>query len=261
MHPSHAPRFGRTKTALTLGLLGLAVVVPSAAGNVPDPVANTNTIRVPALGNVADGQLTTIVTYSDTTASATSASGDTVGLNDGFTFRLRTCVAYHLSGTTPLSRCAQRTVDTHANTDTVYTHVPTVTLAGQPRATTEPWGYFKAYAEVLYQSGSSWPLIAHSWPGSGRSGAGIAVAPQEQTAGVLPPNSTVTLDGAFTSAINSGQPDSFCTADVVPYTGGALPAGGTSSHPAFADAPAYYEVGLPSGSHSGQAPRGIMFII
>lgn len=261
MRPFHPLRFGRTRAALTLGLLGFAVGTSSAAANVPPPVSNTNIIRVPALANMADGALTTRVTYSDTTASATAASGNTVGLNKGFNFRLRTCVAYHLAGTTPVSRCAQRSVDTRANTAPVYTHVPTVTLAEQPRATTEPWGYFKSYAEVLYQSGSSWPLIALSWPFSGLSGAGIGVAPREQTTGVLPPNSTVTLDGPFTSAINSGQPDSICTPDLIPYTGGPLPAGVTSSHPAFTGAPAYYEVGLPSGSHAGEAPRGIMLII
>jgi hypothetical protein len=152
------------------------------------------------------------------------------------TFRLRTCVAYHLYGTVPVSSCAQRTVDTRADTGPVLTHVPVVTLAGQPRPTTEPWGYFTAYAEVLYQRGSSWPLFAHSWPDTGLQGAGIAVAPQDQTTGTLTPNSTVTLDGAFTSVIGSGQPDGICTADVLP-SGGGPPPGATSSHPAFAGAP------------------------
>jgi acetyl esterase/lipase len=261
MHPPPFLRFGRAKTALTLGFLGLAILTSCAAANVPPPVTKTNPVRVPSLGNAADGSLTTTVTYTDAAASATSASGETIGLNDGFVFRLRTCVVYHLSGTPPLSKCSQRTVDTRPNTATVFTHAPTVTLAAQPRPTTEPWGYFTAYAEVLYQSGSSWPVIAHSWPSSGLGGAGIAVAPQEQTAGVLPPNSTVSLDGPFNSAINSGQPDSICTPDVVPYTGGALPPGVTSNHPAFAGAPAYSEVGLPTGAHDGEAPRGIMLII
>jgi acetyl esterase/lipase len=261
MHPPPFLRFGRAKTALTLGLLGLAVVTSCAAANIPAPVTKTNPVRVPSLGNAADGSLTTTVTYTDTAASATSASGETIGLNDGFVFRLRTCVAYHLSGAPPLSKCSQRTVDTRPNTDTVFTHAPTVTLADQPRPTTEPWGYFTAYAEVLYQSGSSWPIIAHSWPSSGLRDAGIAVAPQEQATGVLPPNSTVTLDGPFNSAINSGQPDSICTPAAVPYTGGPLPPGVTSTHPAFVGAPSYSEVGLPTGSHTGEAPRGVMFII
>jgi acetyl esterase/lipase len=260
MHLPRSLRFGPAKAALTLGLLGLAAVTPSAAANVPPPVTKTNTIRVPVLGNSPDGSLTTTVTYSDTTASARSSTGNTIGLNTGYVFRLRTCVAYHLSGTPPVSKCAERTVDTSANTAAVYTRAPTVTLPEQPRPTTEPWGYFTPYVEVDYQEASAWPVIAHSWPDGGLSGAGIAVAPADQTEGVLPPNSTVMLDGAFNSAINSGQPDSICTANPAPSSG-PLPPGVTSSHPGFAGAPAYYEVGLPTGAHAGEAPRGVMLIV
>jgi hypothetical protein len=187
MHLPRSLRFGLAKAALTLGLLGLAAVTPSAAANVPPPVTKTNTIRVPVLGNSPDGSLTTTVTYSDTTASARSSTGNTIGLNTGYVFRLRTCVAYHLSGTPPVSKCAERTVDTSSNTAAVYTRAPTVTLPEQPRPTTEPWGYFTPYVEVDYQEASAWPVIAHSWPDGGLSGAGIAVAPADQTEGVLPP--------------------------------------------------------------------------
>jgi acetyl esterase/lipase len=260
MHLPRPLRFQRARAALTLGLLGLAIVPTPAAANVPDPVAKTLPVRVAALGNTADGSLTTTVTYTDTTASARSSSGNTVGLNKGYLFRLRTCVAYHLSGTAPVSSCAERTVDTRANTAAIFTRVPTVTLSGQPRPATQPWGYFKAYAEVLYQSGGSWPLIAHSWPDNGLQGAGIAVAAQDQTTGTLPPNSAVRLDGAFTSAINSGQPDSICSGETAESVG-SLPPGVSTSDPAFSGAPAYYEVGLPTGDHAGQAPRGLMLVI
>jgi acetyl esterase/lipase len=60
----------------------------------------------------------------------------------------------------------------------------------------------------------------------------------------------VTLDGAFTGAVNSGQTDSIWTA-----------AGVSAGHAAFSGAPAYYEVGLPTGAYAGQAPRGIMLVI
>jgi hypothetical protein len=182
MHPARPPGSGEAGHALTRGPLGLDAVDSSAA-NVPDPVAKSLPIRVPALGNAPDGSLTTTVTYTDTTATARSSSGNTVRLSNGFVFRLRTCVAYHLHGTVPVYRYAERTVDTRANTESVVTRVPTVTLADQPRPTSQPWGYFKAYAEVLYQAGSSWPLIAHSWPDNGLQGAGIVVAARGQMAG------------------------------------------------------------------------------
>jgi acetyl esterase/lipase len=259
MHPARPPRSTRGNAASTPGPLELEAVDSSAA-IVPRPVAKTLPIRVPALGNAPDGSLTTTVTYTDATATARSSSGDTVRLSKGFLFRLRTCVAYHLHGRVPVYRYVERTVDTRPNTESIVTRVPTVTLSAQPRPKTQPWGYFKAYAEVLYQAGSSWPLIAHSWPDNGLQDAGIPVAARGQTAGVLPPNSTVRIDGAFTSAINSGWPDSFCTADTLPSSGG-LPSGVTSNHPAFGGAPAYVEVGLPTGSHAGEAPRGVMLIV
>jgi acetyl esterase/lipase len=260
MRTPSLPRFRPVTTALTLSLLGLAAVAPSAIANVPDPVTRTTIVRVPTAGNAPDGALTTTVTYTDTTASARASSGTTVGLGSGYTFRLRTCIAYHLYGAAPVSRCGERTVDTHGNPGSILTHVPVVALIEQPRPTTQPWGSFTAYTEVRYQSGAAWLLIAHSWPDDGLQGAGIAVAPQEQTTGTLPPSSAFPLDGTFTGAINSGQPDSICTADVLPV-GGGLPPGVTSSHPAFAGAPAYSEVGLPTGTHAGAAPRGVMLVI
>jgi acetyl esterase/lipase len=122
-------------------------------------------------------------------------------------------------------------------------------------------GLLHPYVEVVYLSASSWPWAAHSWPDAGLQGAGIAVAAEGQSTGTLPANSTVTLDGPFNSAINSGQPDSICTDQPAPSSGAPLPAGVSTSHPAFAGAPAYYEVGLPTGTYADEAPRGIMLVI
>jgi acetyl esterase/lipase len=241
--------------------LALGIFAPGAAANIPPTVTNANTVRIPWSGNAPDGMLTTKVTYTDTSATAAASSGDTIGLGNGNSFRLRTCVAYHLNGAAPVARCAARNVDTHENTATVYTAAPSVTLSGQPRPTTQPWGYFTAYTEVQNLSGSSWQVTAHSWPDDGLQGAGIAVAARGETDAVLPPNSPVALDGAFNSAINSGQPDSICTNAPVPSNGSALPAGVSSSHSAFSNAPAYYEVGLPTGSYADQAPRGVMLVV
>jgi len=244
-----------------LALLALTVFAPSVAANIPAPVTKTNPVRDQAQGQMANGRLTTKVTYTDTHATAAAYTRNTIGLDRGFEFRLRTCVAYHLNAETPVSSCAERNVDTRSNTATVYTHAPRVTLPGQPRPTTQPWGYFTAYTEVMYLDGGLWPVHAHSWPDDGLQGAGIAVAPQEQETGMLPPNSTVTLDGTFDSAVNSGQPDSICTVIPLASDGSALPAGVSVSHPAFRGAPEYYEVGPPTGAYAGQPPRGVMLVI
>jgi hypothetical protein len=245
--------------AMTLFLAAMAVVAPAAAANVPDPVTNTNPGRSSSPDVTTGGNLTTRVTYSDTSATATASTGRPIGLRKGFSFRLFTCVAYHLYGTPPVSSCSERSVDTTANTHTVYARAPSVTLSDQPRPTTQPWGYFTAVTEV--RDARSLMLLAHSWPDNGLQGAGIAVAPQEQTTGALPPNSTVTLDGPFTGAVNSGQADSICSDQPVPSDGSPLPAGVSSTHEAFRNAPAYYEVGLPTGAHAGQPPLGVMLIV
>jgi acetyl esterase/lipase len=242
-------------------LLAAAVFAPFAAANVPDPVTRINPVRIPWTGNVANGALTTELTYGETTATATASTGDTISLGDGFLFRLRTCVAYHLYGALPVSSCDERSVDTRRSTGSTSTHAPTATLSGQPRPTTQPWGTFTPYTEVLYESGGSWQVLAHSWPDDGLQGAGIAVAAQGQTTGTLPPSSPLTLDGPFNSLINNGQPDSICTGEPAPAAGGSTPPGLRTSHPAFAGAPAYYEVGPPAGDRAGRAPRGVMLVI
>jgi acetyl esterase/lipase len=243
-----------------LAALALAAVAPLAAGNVPDPVTRTNAVRIPSTGTTI-GTLTTEVTYDDTTATAAASSGDTVRVNPGSVYLLRTCVAYHLRGALPVSRCAERNVDTRDTKAPISTAVPAVTLPAQPRPTTQPWGHFTPYTEVLSQSAGSWQVIAHSWRDEGLQGAGIPIAAREQTTATLPPNSSVTLDGPFTSAVNSGQPDSICTATPAASDGSPLPEGVTAPHAAFPAAPAYYEVGLPTGAYAGTAPRGVMLVI
>lgn len=247
--------------AAALALLVLGVLTPCAAANVPAPVVKNNPVRFTPAGSQPNGTLTTTVTYTDTDATATASTAYTIRLQPGLFFRLRSCVAYHLYGQTPVSRCAERTVDTTANTTTVDAYAPRITLAAQPRPTTQPWGYFTGYTEVHSRNGASWQLRANSWPIWGLLGAGIAVAPQNQETGILPPNSTVTLDGAFTGAIDTGQPDSICTGVPLPSDGLPLPAGVSTSDPAFAGSPAYYEVGLPRGNYLGQPPRGVMLVI
>jgi acetyl esterase/lipase len=244
-----------------LALLAAALLAPSPAANVPDPVTRINPVRIPWTWNVANGALTTEVAYGDTTATATASTGDTISLGGSFVFRLRTCVAYHLYGTLPVSSCGERRVDTRRSTGSISTHAPTVTLSGRPRPTSQPWGIFTPYTEVLYESAGSWPVLAQSWPADGLQGAAIAVAAQDAITGTLPPGSPLTLDGPFTSAINTGQPDSICTGEPASATGAPTPPGLRTSHPAFPGAPAYYEVGPPSGRYAGRAPRGVMLVI
>jgi hypothetical protein len=134
----------RRVSEAALALLALAIVVPAAAANAPAPVSRTNIMRDPARGS-ANGELTTNVTYTGSTATAVASASDGIGLEQGLYYLLRTCIAYHLHGDTPLSGCAERNVDMRASTATVHTFAPSVTLQRQPRPTSQPWAYFTAY--------------------------------------------------------------------------------------------------------------------
>jgi hypothetical protein len=258
MAPMRVP--GHRRAIAVLALLACAACVPRAQANVAASVTRTNAVRDPATG-IANGELTTKVTYTGVSATAVASTGDSIALQAGSSFLLRSCVAYHLHGTTPLSSCAERTVDTTSNDATVHTYAPSITLARQPRPKTEPWGYFTAYVEVQVLRAGVWLTSAHSWPEDGLQGAGIAVAARGEDSATLPANSNVALDGPFNSAVNSGQPDSICTAVPLASDGSPLPAGVSSSHRAFSGAPAYYEVGLPTGDHAGLPPRGVMLVV
>jgi acetyl esterase/lipase len=248
--------------AAAIAATALSLLTPAAQANVPVSVTQTNTVRVPSLANTADGTLTTKLNYTDRTATATTSTGNTVWLGKGAYFKLTTCVAYHLQGHAPVSSCARRYVDTRTNTATVYTYAPAVTLTGQTRPSASPtWGYFSAYAEVAYQTGTSFTLLSHSWPDSGIQGAGLPVDAQGATSAALPATQPVPIDGPYTGQINSGQPDDICAAEPAASNGSPLPAGVHTSDPAFTGAPAYYEVGAPSGAFTGQAPRGTVLVI
>jgi acetyl esterase/lipase len=259
MRRVHVHRPLTATLAATVALL--AVAASPAAANVPAPITKTGPVRVPALGGSPNGTLTTTVVYSDTAATATASTGDTISLGPGLSFRLRTCVAYHLDATPPTSRCAERRVDTSANSGSVLTAAPRLMLSGQPRPTTQDWGYFTAYTEVLYLSEGSWLVTAHSWPDDGLRGAGIAIAPQDETVGRLPADSSATVDEPFTGAVNSAEPDSICAASPAMSDGSLPPDGVSTSHPAFVGAPGYYEVGMPTGAFEGQSPRGVMLVL
>src|SRR3978361_1674525 len=94
-----------------LAALVLPVFAPGAAANIPDPITKSNTVRAPTIGSPANGTLTTRVVYTGTTATATAATSDPIRLRKGFSYRLRTCVAYHLYASAPVSSCAERDVD------------------------------------------------------------------------------------------------------------------------------------------------------
>jgi acetyl esterase/lipase len=254
----------RTTSSKALGaaLAALCVLAAGASpayANVPSAVTKTNTLRIPALANAADGTLSTTLTYAATTATAVSSTGNTIWLAKGNTFKLTSCIAYHLDGNAPVSSCADRVVDTRFNSATIYTSAPSVALSDQPRPATERFAYFTATVQIVTQTGGT--LVSSSWPDNGLQGAGLPVAAQGATSAQLPASSTITLTTPFAGVIDSGQPDSICRGSYSASNGSATPAGVSVSNPAFAGAPAYYEVGQPTGAYAGRPRRGTMLVI
>ncbi|MEP6664336.1 MAG: alpha/beta hydrolase, partial [Verrucomicrobiota bacterium] len=242
--------------------VGGAVVLalaPSVRANVPPPQTKALAIRVPALGNANDGTLTTTVTYQNTIATAVATSGNTIWLGKGFEFRITTCVGFHAFGHVPDNRFASRDVDTRFNSGTIYTYAPSITYSVTRPISGE--SHLTPYVHVLYKdAGGVYRLVSHSWPDNGLQGAGMPVAAQNQFAGApLPASETTTVAGAFAGAIDSGEPDSLCNGTYLPATG-SVPAGLVTNTAAFAGAPAYYEIGAPTGIYTGHYPRAVALL-
>ncbi|MEO5803500.1 MAG: alpha/beta hydrolase [Verrucomicrobiota bacterium] len=227
---------------------------------IPATQSKNNVVRiVPA--NSYGGTLSTTVTYQPTTAVATATTGNTILLAKGFEFRLTTVVGYHAFGEVPTNLFLSRDVDTRLNSGNISTSAPTVIYTNARPVTGE--AHFTPYVQVTYKDTASgkYLLYSHSWPDSTLQGAGISIAAQNQTNGApLPPSETTELDGAFAGLIDSGEPDGLACGTIQPATG-ALPAGLVTNHAGFANAPAYYEIGAPTGASNGLPPRGIALLI
>ena len=65
--------------------------------------------------------------------------------------------------------------------------------------------------------------------------------------------------GGKSGGINSGEIDSFCMGSPKPLS--SAPGPGVSTNALGSSAPAYYEVGEPTGAYLGQPPKGVMFVI
>lgn len=247
-------------------VLGLLVAVngstltAGAAAQIPADAIVNNPIRIPALAGTPDGRLTTRVTYTGATARAQTATSQPIGLTKGFRYRLTTCLVYHVSGSTPVTACTDRSVDTHAATRPVLAAAPTVEQVQRRPGAGQAWAYFVGYTQVSYSTGTDFTVVAHSWPDNGLQGAAIAVPPVGHHRARLPANGPVTPDVVATGEINTARADSICRA-TPGAADGRLPPGVAASHPAYRRAPAYYEVGQPSGAFAGQPPRGIMLVI
>ncbi|MEP6697005.1 MAG: hypothetical protein ABJA34_09030 [Pseudonocardiales bacterium] len=248
---------------------------PRAGRPVPRESVVHNPIRIATLAESEDGVVTTRVTYTEKAATGEVRTTRSVALARGFRYKLSTCLTFHSDGSAPLTTCLDRLIDTRLAHGPVHATAPVVRLVRPRPSGPVSWAYFAGYGQVTYAArtgaaakagaGSDvaadvFAVVAHSWPDNGLQGAGVAVARQGQTRATLPANDPVKPAGPFSGAINTGRADSICRPDPS-IARGPLPSGVTSSHPAYRGAPAFYEVGRPTGAFAGRPPLGVMLVI
>jgi acetyl esterase/lipase len=237
---------------LMLGLAG------EAGANVLPDTSRALPIKAPSLGGMSVGTATLTVTYSDSEAKAV-ATASTLSLGKGNVFRVQMCVKAHAPFAAHETQCETTTVDTRSLLSTIVVGAPSVT-ARLARPSTGRGAYFSYVLSIRYrQADGSFKEVASSWPAAGLGAAYVGVPVRGQTTAAVPASVGVPLKSGKTGGVNSGLPDSMCTG----WSGDdpAPPGEGVSTELLGADAPAYYEVGEPSGDYAGKEPRGVILII
>lgn len=242
-----------------LGALVLALSAAPAVANVPAPKTVTLPVKAAAsLGGFTVGSASMTVTYTDGDATA-DVTAPSVGLAANQVFHIETCIKAHLLNRSYATTCEQRVVDTTGN-------AASITVAATPAHTTMPRpaagasGYFSFDVAVRSrQSDGSYKEVASSWPSTGLAGASVGVPSVGAITAPVPASEGVAVSSRATGGVNTGYPDSMCQG--FQYPAPAAPGPGVSTSALGTDAPAYYEVGDPTGDYAGQAPKGTMLII
>ena len=234
----------------------LAAAAPAAANLLPLK-SLTLPVRVPSMNNWSAGTSTMTVTYTDTTATADVAA-PAVQLGAGKALRVMTCVKAYAAKRAFDSKCDARLVSTIGNLGAVAVAAPSVrlTAARQTQSGAAWFSYVVSVGER--QANGTYKEIATSWPTGGLSKGHVVIPAQSATKAPVPTSLGAALSTGLHGGVNTGQIDSFCGDAVLPAS---APAGDVSTDGLGAGAPAYYEIGEPTGAYAGQAPKGVMLVI
>jgi dienelactone hydrolase len=235
----------------------LALAAPAAA-NIPTTSVLTLPVTVPSMGGYSVGSALMTVKYTDSTATAT-VTAPSVLVGNGHYFRIVACLKRHVINNSYDSKCSQSFVDTRSKTAAITIAAPTVSLTSPRPGSSSSSGYFAYTVNVdQRQDGGTYSTVASSWPNS-LAKASLAIAPKGLTSGQTPTSEGVALSTNLQGGMNTSQPDSFCGAD---SHGLDSPAPSDLNTTELGSAaPAYYEVGEPTGAYAGQAPKGVMLLI
>jgi acetyl esterase/lipase len=237
-----------------------ALPVAAAANSLPAVSISSPVAVIPSLGGFPDGTASLSVSFTDTSAMATGSS-PSVGLGPGHVYHVDTCVKAHDVNSSYAASCQENMVDTTSNTGAVTVAAPTA-KASMSRPAAGRTGYFSFIVSVSdQQPDNSFSTVASSWPNSGLSGASVAVPSVGASTAPAPVSegATLTNAGGQTGGTNTGYQDSFC--EGLQYPPPSSVEDGVSTTVMGPNAPAYYEVGEPTGAFAGLPPKGVMLII
>lgn len=243
-----------------------AVVLPSlllpaaALANVPaSPTLSLPVSATKAFGGPATIGIATLrVDYTDAKQTAT-VTPSKIALGPGNVYTVSSCLQLHVLNVVNDSSCNDKVIDTRDRTAVASYDAPTIAKTANRPAVGVLGGAVFVVSVRLERDGS-WQEAATSWPAGGVSKAQIGLAPLGAILGSPLPSQGLALTSTTdTGGVNSGQRDSFCTSDpAVAQTG---PGEGISTTALGTGAPAYYEVGEPTGAFAGTQPKGVMLVM
>ena len=236
------------------------VLVPAtdASANLLSPATKSLPITSSLVNGGSVGTATLTVNYTNTEATAT-ATAPTVKLGKNNVFRVKVCVKAHSLNASFDTECSEKTVDTMGLLSAVTVAAPTVTAKLQ-RPAAGGRAYFSYLVSIeLKQADGTFKEAGSSWPVAGIGSSYVGVPAQGATKSTAPASEGVLWSSRQTGGINTGQPDSMCMARTGDDAEG--PGEGVSTSGLGSDAPAYYEIGEPTGDYAGKPPVGVMLVI
>jgi acetyl esterase/lipase len=246
----------RLRAPIAVVLCALAAAPAAASANALPAKALTLPVRTSASGE-GYGTAALKVIYTETEAAAT-VTGTTLSLPPNGSYRVIACLRGYSPARVHTNTCVTKGVSTTVGFafSARAEPAPTVT-ASMPRP--PQGGAWFTYEVDVQQLRDGWYRpIASTWPATGVAGASIGVPARGATTSPAPRSAGIAVSGGATGGINANQPDAFCAGidqpDGAPVTGVNTTALGSG-------APAYYEIGQPTGDFAGRAPKGVMVII
>lgn len=241
------PAIGRLLAIACAGWL-----LPAAASSAAVSAATTVTNPLRS-GAVEIGRATLTASYREPEATVDVSSAAQVRLQPGALFKATICLNVRVLGAAPQARCATSDIDTRDATEAAsYAVAPVSESVERPNARNT--GYATQHVVVTH---ADWSLLANSWPETNLAGASVPLFAVGADSGPLPGQQGVALESTpGHGGANTALPDSMCISNPWPP---ATPRPDLDTD-ALGTMAFHYEVGEPSGTFAGHAPKGVLIL-